>query len=172
MLEILRCPNCIQRYQPGARTCTHCGFSLVNHGKTKTQTMDMIVKAVDIPKVRGISDVSSHTTLAFTAETQSVMTPIAEEIIVGRCSDSGERQPDVDLEPFAALTHGISRHHVMIRMRGSQLFIRDMASRNGTWLNDTKLQPNIEQLLCDNDELRLGNLPLKISFKQKQPVTK
>ena len=49
---------------------------------------------------------------------------------------------------------GVSRHHARIRVEGDQLFVEDMASRNGTFLNGQRLAGPAP--LAEGDKLQIG----------------
>jgi len=48
----------------------------------------------------------------------------------------------------------ISRQHLRVLRRGSEYYIEDLRSKNGTWVNGIRLQGL--QLLYDGDEIRIG----------------
>jgi pSer/pThr/pTyr-binding forkhead associated (FHA) protein len=62
------------------------------------------------------------------------------------------------------LRKGISRCHAKITRRGRKVFIEDLGSINGTFLNREKLAPYLPQVLKSGDELQLGKLMLRVSF--------
>ncbi|MHC4601670.1 MAG: FHA domain-containing protein, partial [Planctomycetota bacterium] len=68
-------------------------------------------------------------------------------MIVGR-----DRKVDI-----AIFDHNISRHHITVVRRDVQVMIRDLGSRNGTFVNNTRVT---ESELKPGDILRLGNLSL------------
>jgi transcriptional regulator with AAA-type ATPase domain len=58
-------------------------------------------------------------------------------------------------------THGIedseaSRHHVVFNRRGGSLRVADVGSRNGTWVNGSRLRPNEEVAIEDGFVVRVG----------------
>lgn len=53
----------------------------------------------------------------------------------------------------------ISRKHAVVRKRGDQFFIADYGSRNGTFLNDNKLEGEVE--LTKEDMIKIGTTVLK-----------
>jgi predicted component of type VI protein secretion system len=78
--------------------------------------------------------------------------------------------PDVDLTPFAGYRMGVSRRHIVIRQsEDTRLDILDLGSSNGTYVNGQKLTPNQPQRLRDGDELRLGQMVMRIFFQK--PLT-
>jgi class 3 adenylate cyclase len=55
----------------------------------------------------------------------------------------------------------VSRHHARIETRDAHPWILDLGSKNGTWLNGAQLEASAVEL-CDGDELRLGQLALRV----------
>ena len=56
------------------------------------------------------------------------------------------------------LDHAVVSHeHVVIWWTGEDWYIKDLASRNGTWLGDRRLEPGTEMRLSEADVIRLGN---------------
>jgi hypothetical protein len=63
----------------------------------------------------------------------------------------------------------VSLHHAEVsRDAGGRLLIRDLGSRNGTWVNDRRLQT--VRRLRDGDTIRLGNTTLEIDIHEPVPV--
>lgn len=52
----------------------------------------------------------------------------------------------------------ISRHHSAITCTNGAYFLRDMGSRNGTFINETRLDSDRDYLLKPRDYIRIGNL--------------
>ncbi len=52
----------------------------------------------------------------------------------------------------------VSRDHAEIRVDGDAAYVRDLGSRNGTWINDRRCDGEVP--LMPGDRLRLGNLNL------------
>ncbi|MGL4422649.1 MAG: FHA domain-containing protein, partial [Gemmataceae bacterium] len=49
------------------------------------------------------------------------------------------RDPECQLRPAS---QAVSKQHCAIVVRGTQVFLKDFGSTNGTFLNDTQLEPN------------------------------
>ena len=84
----------------------------------------------------------------------------ATRSVVGRAEDCDIRLPGQE-HPF------ISRHHCEFDIDPPEVRVRDLWSRNGTFVNGEKLQPVEaeqigEQELKNGDEVRLGNTVLRI----------
>ncbi len=70
------------------------------------------------------------------------------------------RQPGVDLLINEA---SISRQHAEIRYVQDHYELRDFGSLNGTFINDTRIEPNKAYALKPNDIVRVGNI-VKLRF--------
>jgi pSer/pThr/pTyr-binding forkhead associated (FHA) protein len=93
-----------------------------------------------------------------------VEVPLTKEVNIGRLDPASASFPDVDLSSDGGLEKGVSRRHAKITRRGREVFIEDLGSINGTFLNRKKLTPYLPQTLKSGDELQLGKLILRVSF--------
>ena len=64
---------------------------------------------------------------------------------------------------------GVSRRHARILSREAQVYIEDLDSSNGTYVNRTRLAPHQEKLLCDRDTIWLGHLELVFAASSDPP---
>jgi sigma-B regulation protein RsbU (phosphoserine phosphatase) len=81
-----------------------------------------------------------------------------EAVVIGRDENPGGVQ---------ILDQGISRRHAEIFRIGEMYFIRDLGSRNGTFVNEEKIA---EELLRVGDEVKIGSTILL--FEDRQPKKK
>lgn len=79
-----------------------------------------------------------------------------DEFVVGR-SDDCHLRPKSD---------AISRRHCVIRLRDEQVFVEDLGSRNGTYLNEQRLEEETEAR--QGDVLRIGKL--EFTFEIEKPA--
>ncbi len=86
------------------------------------------------------------------------------EMLVGRRDPVGEYVPDLDLTPYAGYQMGVSRKHALIRREEDRLFLVDLDSRNGTFINNERLLPNKPYILNSGDQVRFGKVLLHITF--------
>lgn len=103
-------------------------------------------------------------------DTQEIFVFNAEEITeitIGRFDPTTNTSPDVDLLKFGGGEKGVSRKHAVIIRRDGALSVVDHNSGNGTYLNGQKLVANQPRILRNGDDLRLGNLKLRVSFVQR-----
>lgn len=85
--------------------------------------------------------------------------PSQESWVLGRSTP--ERAVDVDLTPFEGHDYGVSRVHARLMRRTAGGFaIEDLASCNGTYLDDARLAAGQRYELVDGDRLTLGKLHL------------
>jgi predicted component of type VI protein secretion system len=81
-----------------------------------------------------------------------------EEFFIGR-SDACQLRPKSD---------SISRKHCVLRVREGRLFVEDLGSRNGTFVDGRRLAEETEvQHGC---QLRLGRLEFEVILEQPAPV--
>ncbi|MCA0458590.1 MAG: FHA domain-containing protein [Chloroflexi bacterium] len=91
---------------------------------------------------------------------------VEDSLILGRKSE-GMTSADfvVDLNVFEAYMQGVSKQHAIIEFSDRVLTIRDLGSKNGTYLNMQALPANSHRILRDNDIIHLGNLELHVHFQ-------
>ena len=83
------------------------------------------------------------------------------ESLIGRMDPNRGIRPEVDLSKYDPAAR-VSRRHAKIIAQGSQYFIEDLGSANGTFLNGSlKLPQGKPHLLTSGDELKLGETTLK-----------
>jgi pSer/pThr/pTyr-binding forkhead associated (FHA) protein len=87
------------------------------------------------------------------------------EFTLGRVSDAQPIMPDIDLTPYQAYASGVSRLHAVLKREGNRVYVMDLGSSNGSYLNGKRLKPNSEQMLNHGDMLALGKLKIQILLK-------
>jgi predicted component of type VI protein secretion system len=98
-----------------------------------------------------------------------ILKPTAETIF-GRRDPATGAMPDVDLTPFAGYRMGVSRRHAAIRFGdGQSLNLWDLGSSNGTYLNSERLSAHRPYRLHNGDELRLGQMMIRLHFQSSPP---
>jgi len=90
---------------------------------------------------------------------------IEDEVVLGRSDTVTGFMPDVDLTPYGAYRLGLSRRHVILKCKENQLFLIDLGSRNGSYLNGSRLAPHDIRNLHNGDEIQLGKLTIKLVFE-------
>lgn len=124
-------------------------------------------------KVQGVSAFSINDILRLEIEggPEPIVFKPKPETIFGRRDPATGAMPDVDLTPFAGYRMGVSRRHAAIRQGEEQsLNIWDLGSSNGTYLNGQKLSAHRPYRLHDGDELRLGQMVIRIRFQTEDTI--
>ncbi len=98
-----------------------------------------------------------------------IVPPQAGQWILGR-KDPRLRLPEppnVDLTEDGAYEAGVSRRHLLLFWRQGRLYAKDLGSTNGTWINRQPLPPESARPLGFGDEIRMGNLLLRIERREE-----
>lgn len=89
---------------------------------------------------------------------------LTDQLILGRYNDETNETPEVNLEPYDARSLGVSRRHAAIVVEDDGLKVMDLGSQNATYINGQKLFAQQSRILRDGDELRLGNMVIRVNF--------
>ncbi len=100
--------------------------------------------------------INDHTTAVALNEEQ--------QVIIGRTDPRLGFVPDIDLLPYDARRHGVSREHITLFQREGRPYIIDMDSENGTYLNNMLLTPGAAHAVFSGDTLRLGLLFVQVRY--------
>lgn len=92
--------------------------------------------------------------------------------LLGRFAKSTPRGKHVDLTPFSAQDRGVSRIHAQLHMDENKLYITDMDSTNGTFVDGVRLMPHQPHLLRQGSQLMLGRLNMQVMYKTQQESAK
>jgi FHA domain len=181
------CPTCGHRNRPGVLICDNCGTNLMTGSKSAVGTRDLVReqeehksetggdKLLDTDQVRAIQSAGAGTfteDMVLRIEIEGGTTPMMvypkNEIIMGRRDPNTGGMPDVDLTSYAGYRMGVSRRHAAIRLQDSQLNVSDLGSSNGTFLNGTRLSAHRPYQVRDGDEIRLGQMVLRVYFQSSK----
>ena len=83
-------------------------------------------------------------------------------LVIGRADSTTDEQPDLDLSPHDAYRHGISREHAVLIPTTDALFLVDLDSTNGTWVNGGYLEPGHRHALTPGDRVEFGLFKLRV----------
>ncbi len=168
------CSNCKHINMAGAIFCSECGKPLAGSNPLTTQTINteqVPETSQQRPEHAAQSDPSTPVALndwvtLHLLDTGQVL-PLAErnEFTLGRISEGQPIMPDIDLSPYQAYARGVSRLHAVLKREASHVFIMDLGSSNGTFVNGKRLDPNIDQTVANGDVIALGKLKIQILLK-------
>jgi hypothetical protein len=165
---MITCANCRHSNLAGAVFCTECGTAL-NPGPS--------VSTDDAPPWTGSAPAQAAATVPPPILLDNWVTlhlldtghmlPLTErnEFTLGRISEGQPIMPDIDLSPYQAYAHGVSRLHAVIKRGTDSIVLMDLGSANGTYVNGKRLPPNLERDLANGDVVAMGRLKIQILLK-------
>ncbi|HEY57894.1 MAG TPA: FHA domain-containing protein [Anaerolineae bacterium] len=155
------CTHCGQTLPFGTLFCPECGAPLLEQGST-TQNLHRnhygTVSSAAEPKPEpsgAVARVELHL-----PNGQVVTLRGTGEWTLGRQIDT--RAVDVDLTSHGGYEHGVSRVHAALRVTPDGVFLIDLQSSNGTFLNGLRLRPHVPYPLRHQDKVLLGTFPLQV----------
>lgn len=77
------------------------------------------------------------------------------------------RSEDCDIRP---LSEEVSRRHCAITVGPADVWVEDLKSRNGTFVNGNRIQPESRIKLADGDMIRVGSLELRVACTSQAPT--
>lgn len=92
------------------------------------------------------------------------------QLIIGRGDPNKNWQPDVDLKKYDGQALSVSQLHAAIKQYQNSVYIIDLFSFNGTFINEMMLFPYIPQLVRHGDTIRIGQM--KIQYRLAEQVQK
>lgn len=168
---MITCPNCKYENLDGSVFCLNCGSQLTRDGSLVTQNIDAEQAKQTQPIGNQYAPPSSYafeTWASLHLLDSGQILPLSDrsEFTLGRVSEAQPIMPDIDLTPYQAYSCGVSRLHAALKREGKRVFIMDLGSSNGTFLNGKRLQPHVEYLLNHSDIFSLGKLKIQILIKK------
>jgi FHA domain-containing protein len=160
------CPHCGKFNHQNDTHCCSCGHILII---TRTGTKALDDKDMDPAMRWGTAHFGQSSVILLSVRGASKpieVTPKAE-MIIGRSADHSAMCPDIDLSAYNAEDLGVSRLHAALRRMENTVAVVDLDSVNHTFINGQRLHPHEVRVLRDGDELRLGKLALKVTFKNQ-----
>jgi hypothetical protein len=163
---MIRCSTCIQQSTDGSLTCVRCGFVLEKPPKISNQTI-VTQPGVDQPRGKHhhhLGKLPVHGVALYIGQSEEpLIVALNDRVTLGRRKDL--QIPDlVDLTPYDAYRMGVSRTHAALIYRGNQIFIHDIGSVNGTWVDGQRLKPYELYHLLAGSTVTLGQLVIYIYY--------
>ncbi len=165
---MITCPNFQAPHPANTLFCEECGSYMIEsrHTTDPLRTGEVRWTGDLLPGLREDDTGTLRTLKIVIVENgRQIALPLNKEVNVGRLDAASGSFPDVDLTADGGLEKGVSRRHVKIFRRGAQVFIEDLGSVNGTYLNRKRLTPYLPNRLKDGDEVQLGKLSLRIDIQ-------
>jgi hypothetical protein len=166
------CSNCKHANMTGAMFCTECGAQLIGRDTLTTQAIATENLGKSSKRKTGelshpVEGDNAWANLHLLDTGQVLPLSSRNEFTMGRISEGQPIMPDIDLSPYQAYAAGVSRLHAVIKRSGMTILFMDLGSANGTFVNGTRLSPNIEQTLKHGDIISLGKLRIQVLIEKK-----
>jgi len=164
------CPICKNKIERRAVVCIYCGTSLE---KPQLDSQETTINPSPLEKFSAkITDSPIDCSLipddGIAIYAAGVSKPaylrFDKDLIFGRKGKESAEDALLDLSEWGGYQAGISRRHAMIRKREDGYEIIDLASTNGSWLNNERLAPNEPVPLASGSQLRFGHMRLLVVF--------
>ena len=165
---MIKCSNCQHENPPDKFKCEKCQYPLWEDVPGPISETTMIQKLPEnFPKGSiksgwGTStfEPTNFVILHIKEAREPIIVRPKEEYVLGRF----DTEDGLNLSQYDALKKGVSRAHAALRRGDEMLFLVDLGSTNGTFLNEQQLTPNQPRLLRSGDQIRLGQFVLHIYF--------
>ncbi len=164
---MIECPYCKHQQFVGTLYCDECGTRLVHvspapaTGPIDEELLADVVAGTAYPEgpelhtgaLLGLRVVGTDAVLSLLGRTNYTL---------GIAIEGQAVIPDIDLGPFDAYKHGVSRIHAELQLTPEGLFIIDLDSANGTVINGTRIEAVKAVQLRHGDLIQLGGLDLQL----------
>ena len=161
--------GCGENNREGELICQHCG-SLMAYSEQITEPVQSVQgESTQTPWARATTRIATGQLLSMVLQADCWTCERAlyrgKSILLGRYNKPETlEQEAVDLVDAGGNERGVSRRHALIKVEQAAVFLIDLNSRNGTFLNGHRLQPQFHHLLGDGDLIRLGGLELRVQI--------
>lgn len=168
---MLRCNHCFWvTTDDHAAVCKHCGHFLAD-SKPLHRTRSLYSPSVTshlVKRDKHVGKLSTNEVAIYAMDMdEPLITTLTEEVVLGRTSriSSVTVQPTIDLTPYQGVERGVSRAHAALRRYKSELAVIDLASTNGTWVNNNRIEPNVPMAIRNGDRIVLAKLSIYVYFE-------
>ena len=164
------CSSCNHSNMAGALFCSDCGAPLGSVDTLTTQnitTSQMQAAADQAPSAAASASALLNNWVTLHLLDTGQVLPLAErnEFTLGRISEGQPIMPDIDLSPYQAYGRGVSRLHAVLKRDAHRVFLMDLGSANGTYVNGKLLSPNVDHTISNGDVIALGKLKIQVLLK-------
>ena len=165
------CPACKYKNQADATVCAYCGapleFGQVSRTTTKHVPGTTATSLPPITKDALLKTQAPRQGIAFYIQdrVEPIETRDDRQFMLGRKVTEDMGDAFVDLDPYGGFENGVSRRHAMIHQTKNGYEITDLASTNGTFLNNQRLIPNEPYPLHNGAQLQLGRMRLLVLYE-------
>lgn len=155
----MKCRQCGREVQPDARFCSNCGESLYDGSGDTTTVLPVItderegeLSEADLEASRGLSAGDALLVINRGGSGSSRILIDTDSTTVGR-----HPQSDIFLDDIT-----VSRHHAKFVREQGQIYLEDLGSLNGTYLNRKLVDERVQ--LQAGDEIQIGKYRATITM--------
>ena len=164
---LVRCPRCGEFHPVTTAGCSCCTVDVDAFDVPITQQIERLPTAIPLlASPQDSLDPARHILLQFLPSAVCITVLLTGPVVLGRRAGPNQALPYdlIDLAQLDADKRGVSRQHCQLERRGDYLFVTDLNSTNGTYLNGTRLVAYAPHRLADGDRLILGMLHCMVVF--------
>lgn len=153
------CKSCGAVNRPGEMICRECGDLLFLPTPSNTAKLRLETYVADVL-------VEAPHLLQLKINGQVCQTPLRDglTVLIGRDISDLRGETVIDLFPLQAAERGVSREHAAIYVEGASVFVTDLESTNGTYLNGRLLRPHQPYILRSGDVIHFGRLEARVQL--------
>src|SRR5262249_22553637 len=144
MADLIVCQTCQKENPIDAAVCQHCGEPLprllLPQMSTEPVPQRPAASTLVAPPVIEARELLGKGAAFVVRGHPDPILIQGHDLILGRY-DPGSNIPTVDFTPFNAGALGVSRRHARLVAQNDIYLIEDLASTNGTWVNQQRLPP-------------------------------
>ena len=166
------CPVCKQKNELEALVCVRCGAQLETYAMDEigvTRTTEIQTRVVERMGELLINEALTPPggiAMYLAGTSDPVFLSSEKEFLIGRrAGEDGTPDAFLDLAKWGGYQLGLSKRHAMMRRTEDGYEVIDLASRNGTWLNDNQLIPDKPYPLVSGSQLRLAKMRLFVLYR-------
>ena len=169
-IKAVFCPVCKNKNDYDAVSCKYCGAVLGHHLRDSyatTKNTDGFEKVSAKIAESNIDDTlipEDGIAVYAAGSPRPIYLRFDKELVFGRKHENTPDEVLLDLTDMDGYQMGVSRRHAMIRRAETGYEIVDLASTNGSWLNDERLVPNQPYQLASGSQLRFGRMRLLVLY--------
>ncbi len=162
---MIKCSVCMFENPEGAIACMTCGQPLdQNNTLTTRSLLTETSSAVVHDHTSHIGKLPQKGIALYIGEAKEpLIIVVRDRLTLGRRKDVSVSDL-VDLTPYDAYRKGVSRNHAVLTYKEERLYIHDVGSVNGTWLNGQRLKPYELYAVQTGTPVSLGQLILYIYY--------
>jgi pSer/pThr/pTyr-binding forkhead associated (FHA) protein len=169
-----KCPYCGYQNRGGILFCEECAFPLTGSPDetAKESEMKQAIEAFRRAQTERFNP-GSLLVLHIRNEAEPLVVDVGEkQLAIGRVDSATGYKADIDLTRYGALQKGVSRlHAVFFRGKDESLYVADINSSNGTFVNGHQIAPNEPSPVNNGDEITLGRMRMHVYFERSAITT-